>query len=46
MEWINEKVDQMLDKICDRCDIKSRVTWRTAYISYAPRRLINIFTNS
>ncbi len=31
---INQKVNQTLQKICDHCGIKSRVTWGTARSSY------------
>lgn len=36
---INEKVNQTLQKICDHCGIKSRVTWRTARSSYISKMI-------
>ena len=36
---INEKVNQTLCKICDHCDIKSRVTWNTARSSYISKMI-------
>lgn len=36
---INEKVNQTLQKICDHCGIKSRVTWGTARSSYISKMI-------
>ena len=36
---INEKVNETLQKICDRCSIKSRVTWGTARSSYISKMI-------
>ena len=36
---INEKVNQTLLKICNHCDIKSRVTWGTARSSYISKMI-------
>lgn len=36
---INEKVNETLQKICDHCDIKSRVTWGTARSSYISKMI-------
>ena len=36
---INEKVNQTLQKICDRCSIKLRVTWGTARSSYISKMI-------
>ena len=36
---INEKVNETLQKICDHCGIKSRVTWGTARSSYISKMI-------
>lgn len=36
---INEKVNQTLQKICDHCGIKSKVTWGTARSSYISKMI-------
>ena len=36
---INEKVNEPLQKICDHCGIKSRVTWGTARSSYISKMI-------
>lgn len=36
---INAKVNETLRKICDHCDIKSRVTWGTARSSYISKMI-------
>lgn len=36
---LNEKVNQTLQKICDHCGIKSRVTWGTAHSSYISKMI-------
>lgn len=39
MKRINVKVNETLQKICDHCGIKSRVTWGTTRSSYISKMI-------